>query len=81
MAKATLKAKSEKGKPGAFLWILLDHDGRMEATCHSAKSVTELLSKGALGLAVVKSKQAFLNQGNAPVLAGALFNPHTGKTL
>jgi hypothetical protein len=80
MPQSTLQAKSIKGDGKAYLWVILDHDGKMDAVAHGAKSVGELLSKGGLSLALIKSKKAFENKGINAV-ASTLINPATGSTF
>jgi len=79
MAKATLAPKSIPGESKAYLWVILDHDGKFDAVAHGAKSVSDLLSKSGLSLALIKSKAAFLRQGGVPAIAGKLIDPMTGR--
>jgi hypothetical protein len=77
----TIRALSKKGGDKSYLWVLLDHDGELHAVAHGEKSVSQLLSKGGLSLALIKSRDAFLKMGKTPTLTGQLVSPHTGKAL
>lgn len=79
MPKSTIECKSVKGDSKAYLWVILDHDGKMDAVAHGEKSVSDLLSKQGLSLALIKSKAAFMRNGGK--VSSGLVNPMTGAAL
>ena len=81
MAKSTIQAKSKEGESKAYLWVILDTGGKLHAVAHGDTSVSGLLSKGGLSLALVKSRDAFMKMGATPKITGHLINPSTGKAF
>lgn len=81
MAKSTIQAKSKEGDSKAYLWVILDTGGKLHAVAHGDTSVSGLLSKGGLSLALVKSRDAFMKMGATPKIVGNLINPATGKSF
>lgn len=79
--KGTIKALSTKDGQKSYLWVILDHDGELHAVAHGEKSISGLLSRGGLALALNKSRDAFNRMGRGATIQTGLINPHTGKIL
>ncbi len=58
-----IKVKSKAGDSKAFVWVMLDQGGKLQAVCYAAKSASEALTPGFMNTAAKHARASFMRAG------------------
>lgn len=69
---AAIAAKSKAGDPKAYVWMMLDVGGKMQAVCYAAKNANDALSVPFMLKATKAAVGAFRRHGGPKTVSSGL---------
>lgn len=76
-----IKIKSKAGDARAYVWLMLDVGGKLQAVCYESKSATEALSAGFMAKASINARGAFIKAQGRQVVRGTGLVDLVGRPL